>query len=143
MLTRLPLPPFTETTAQKKVKMMEDDWNLQCPKRISLAYAAEATWQFGNTTLQGFHGIFSYLSLTLPIPGLKVKKCMSVHISKRIVADFSYSYQDLFGQLQTGQGSESYEFDTEGKILKQVTTLARKDHTQTDEFASHYRTFSN
>lgn len=45
METKPPLPPFTEETARKKVRMAEDAWNTRDPARVVLVYTEDTRWR--------------------------------------------------------------------------------------------------
>jgi len=45
METTPPLPPFTNETAVRKVRMAEDAWNTRDPDRVVLAYTEETRWR--------------------------------------------------------------------------------------------------
>ena len=45
MQPRPPLPPFTEETANAKVKAAEDAWNTRDPERVAGAYTEDSVWR--------------------------------------------------------------------------------------------------
>ena len=44
-MPRHPVPPFTEETAQKKVRLAEDAWNSRNPQVVALAYTVDSRWR--------------------------------------------------------------------------------------------------
>ena len=43
--TKPPLPPFTEESAIKKVRLAEDAWNSRDPERVSQVYTEDTIWR--------------------------------------------------------------------------------------------------
>ncbi|RYZ48286.1 MAG: DUF1348 family protein [Sphingobacteriales bacterium] len=125
---RPPLPPFTYTTALKKVSMLEEDWNMGCARRLVFAYSKESRWHVGGRVIAGRHAIGDYLASSMSsYSNVKMKKYLSAFISSKIVVTFDLQYQDIFGKWQHTSGSEILEYDPAGHISRQVTTILKNE----------------
>lgn len=45
MESRPPLPPFTQETAIRKVRLAEDGWNTRDAAKVAMAYTADTQWR--------------------------------------------------------------------------------------------------
>ena len=54
-------PPFTLTSALRKVRMAEDAWNSRDPKRVALAYSEDSVWRNRSQFLTGRSEIRRFL----------------------------------------------------------------------------------
>jgi len=52
-MSRAPLPPFTQETAVRKVRLAEDGWNSRDPEKVALAYTEDSRWRNRSEFLQG------------------------------------------------------------------------------------------
>jgi uncharacterized protein len=52
-MRRPPLPPFTESTANEKVRLADDAWNSRDPVRVALPYTADSRWRNRAEFLSG------------------------------------------------------------------------------------------
>ncbi len=66
-MSRPPLPPFTEATAHRKVRLAEDAWNERDPAKVALAYSAGSDWRNRAEFLSGREEIVAYIRSVLPI----------------------------------------------------------------------------
>ena len=55
------LPPFTEETALRKVKLAQDAWNTCDPERVALAYTEDSQWRNRDQFLRGRDAIRTFL----------------------------------------------------------------------------------
>ena len=58
---RLPVPPFTEETARKKIQLAEDAWNSKDPERVAQAYTIDSEWRNRNEFINGRDEIIAFL----------------------------------------------------------------------------------
>ena len=56
------VPPFTEETAIKKVRLAEDAWNTRDPQRVSLAYTVDSRWRNRSEFVNGRDEIVAFLN---------------------------------------------------------------------------------
>ncbi len=61
-MSRPPLPPFTEATAHRKVRLAEDAWNERDPAKVALAYSAGSDWRNRAEFLSGREEIVAFLT---------------------------------------------------------------------------------
>jgi nuclear transport factor 2 (NTF2) superfamily protein len=61
VMSRPPLPPFTNETAAQKARMAEDAWNTRDPARVALAYTTDSRWRNRAEFLQGRAEIEAFL----------------------------------------------------------------------------------
>ena len=62
LVTRPPLPPFTEETARLKVQMAEDAWNSKDPERCAAAYTEDSWWRNRSEFFIGREAIQAFLT---------------------------------------------------------------------------------
>lgn len=60
-MTLLLTPPFTEETANAKVKLAEGLWNTRDPERVVLAYTEDSEWRNREEFLNGREKIRGFL----------------------------------------------------------------------------------
>ena len=58
---RLPIPPCTQETAARKVRMAEDAWNTRDPERVALAYTSDSLWRNRAEFFTGRQAIVQFL----------------------------------------------------------------------------------
>lgn len=124
MEKRLPLPPFTETTAKMKIQLAEDAWNSQDPERISLAYTMDSEWRNRSQFINGRDEIRQFLGDKWKNElQYKLRKTYWAHAENRIAVRFEYEYQDKTGQWYRAYGNENWEFDENGLMQKRYASI--------------------
>ena len=59
--SKLPFPPFDQSTAAQKVRMAEDAWNSKDPEKVSLAYTSDSQWRNRSDFISGRQEIVAFL----------------------------------------------------------------------------------
>ncbi|GHO50997.1 nuclear transport factor 2 family protein [Ktedonospora formicarum] len=113
-------PPFTESTAQAKVKMAEDAWNTRDPEIVVKGYTKDSNWRNRTEFFTGHDEIKAFLRR-------KWEKEKEYHLMKelwcytgnRISVRFEYEWFDAeTGQWMRTHGNEHWEFDDEGLMRR-------------------------
>lgn len=121
---RPPFPPFTQETANEKVRMAEDAWNTRDPERVSLAYTAESVWRNRSQFLTGREAIVQFLQE-------KWNKELEYRLIKelwawqdnRIAVRFAYEWHDDSGNWFRSYGNESWEFADNGLMRRRLASI--------------------
>ena len=121
---RPPFPPFTQETANEKVRMAEDAWNTRDPERVSLAYTAESVWRNRSQFLTGREAIVQFLQE-------KWNKELEYRLIKelwawqdnRIAVRFAYEWRDDSGNWFRSYGNENWEFDENGLMRRRLASI--------------------
>lgn len=115
MISRPPLPPFTEETAKQKVKAAEDAWNTCDPARIVLAYSEDTHWRNRAEFLNGRAEVKAFLERKWSRElDYRLQKNLWAFTGNRIAVRFEYEYHDHAGQWYRAHGNENWEFDEFG-----------------------------
>ncbi len=61
-MARSPVPPFTEETARRKVRLAEDAWNSRDPQTVALAYTEDSRWRNRVEFIEGRAEIEAFLT---------------------------------------------------------------------------------
>jgi nuclear transport factor 2 (NTF2) superfamily protein len=61
-MARPPVPPFTEETARRKVRLAEDAWNSRDPQTVALAYTEDNIWRDRVEFIEGRAEIEAFLA---------------------------------------------------------------------------------
>ena len=61
VISRPPVPPFSEKSATQKVRLAEDAWNSRDPARVVLAYSVESRWRNRSEFIDGRPAIAAFL----------------------------------------------------------------------------------
>jgi hypothetical protein len=97
--SRPPLPPFTEETAQQKVKAAEDAWNTRDPERVALAYTEDSRWRNREEFFKGREAIKEFLRRKWARElDYRLRKEMWCYTANRIAVRFEYESHDESGQ---------------------------------------------
>jgi len=119
MTTRI-LPPFTETTAQAKVKAAEDAWNSRDPERVALAYSVDSQWRNRDEFFTGRKAIKAFLTRKWEKElDYRLMKELWAFTDNRISVRFEYEWREAdTGQWYRTHGNEHWEFDEEGLMRR-------------------------
>lgn len=121
---RLPLPPFSETTAKQKIQLAEDAWNSQDAQRVAKAYTADSQWRNRNQFISGRAEIVAFLTQKWKKEKhYTLKKEYWAHTDNRIAVRFEYEYEDENGQWFRAYGNENWEFDESGLMSKRYASI--------------------
>ncbi len=116
MRQRLPLPPFTKSSALIKVQLAEDAWNSRDPERVAEAYSEDSTWRNREQFFEGRDAIVEFLRKKWALElHYKLKKELWAFMGDRISVRFEYEWQHArSGQWFRTHGNEHWEFDADG-----------------------------
>ncbi len=124
MEQKLPLPPFTQETAQQKVQLAEDAWNSKDPVKVSKAYTIDTEWRNRDTFINGREEVQNFLSDKWKNElHYKLKKELWAFKDNRIAVRFEYEYQNKEGEWYRAYGNENWEFDKNGLMQKRYASI--------------------
>ena len=121
---RPPVPPFTEETAIRKVRMAEDAWNTRDPARVTLAYTPDSRWRNRAEFLQGRAAIAAFLIRKWERElDYRLIKEVWAFTGDRIAVRFAYEWHDDVGTWYRSHGNEQWEFDAEGLMRRREASI--------------------
>ncbi len=121
---RPPLPPFTETTAQQKVKAAEAAWNSRDPERVALAYTEDTEWRNRTDFLNGRAEVVEFLRRKWSRElDYRLEKTLWAYTGNRIAVRFEYEFHDASGQWFRAHGNENWEFDELGYMRRRFASI--------------------
>ena len=121
---RPPLPPFTEDSAHRKVRMAEDAWNSRDPDRVVLAYTEDSRWRNRDRFLQGRTAIHAFLREKWSREhDYRLIKELWAFTEHRIAVRFAYEWHDDGGRWWRSHGNENWEFDERGLMLRRIASI--------------------
>jgi len=122
--TRPPLPPFTQETAQQKVRMAEDAWNSRDPARVSLAYTEDSDWRNRSEFFSGRDAIVEFLTRKWANEnGYRLIKELWAFTGNHISVRFQYEWHDEAGQWFRAYGNEQWEFAEDGRMRRREASI--------------------
>jgi len=99
-------PPFTQETAQQKVKTAQNLWNTQDPDKITKAYTEDSIWRNRSEFAQGHTEIHALLTRKWAAEkNYKLRKELFAFSENKIAVQFWYEYQHVSSPL-TKPGSK-------------------------------------
>ena len=118
------VPPFTEATAIKKVRLAEDAWNSRDPQRVSLAYTPDSRWRNRDRFLAGRAEIVEFLrgKWARELEYRLVKELWAFG-GDRIAVRFAYEYLDPSGAWFRAYGNENWAFDEHGLMRRRHASI--------------------
>jgi nuclear transport factor 2 (NTF2) superfamily protein len=121
---RPPLPPFTEETALRKVRMAEDAWNTRDPEKVSLAYSVDSRWRNRSVFLSGREEIVAFLrgKWAAELEYRLIKELWTFG-PDRIAVRFAYEYRDSSGHWFRAYGNENWQFDEHGYMAARHASI--------------------
>ncbi len=123
-MSRPPLPPFSEGTAVRKVRMAEDAWNTRDPARVVLAYTRDSLWRNRVEFLHGRSEIEAFLARKWSRElDYRLIKELWTFAGSRIAVRFAYEYHDDSGQWFRAYGNENWQFDAEGLMQQRLASI--------------------
>jgi len=124
LVSRAPLPPFTQETALQKVQMAEDAWNTRDPERVSQAYTIDSVWRNRSEFLVGRDAIVNFLRRKWEMElDYHLIKELWVFQGSRIAVRFAYEWHDHEGHWLRSYGNENWEFDENGLMRRRIASI--------------------
>jgi uncharacterized protein len=121
---RPPLPPFSNDTAIRKVRMAEDAWNGRDPQRVALAYTPDSVWRNRAEFPCGRGEIVAFLTRKWAHEiDYRLIKELWAFDGNRISVRFAYEWHDASGQWFRSYGNENWEFDVNGLMQKRFASI--------------------
>lgn len=123
-MTLLLTPPFTEETANAKVKLAEDLWNTRDPERVVLAYTEDSEWRNREEFLNGREKIRGFLQRKWARElDYRLRKSLWGFRANRMAVHFEYEWHDQGGQWYRSYGVELWEFESHGLMRRRVASI--------------------
>jgi nuclear transport factor 2 (NTF2) superfamily protein len=119
-----PLPPFTEETAPKKVRMAEDAWNSRDPDRVIQVYTPDTLWRNRAEFPKGRDEVRAFLARkwARELDYRLIKELWAFH-GDRIAVRFAYEWRDDSGSWFRSYGNENWEFDEHGLMRRRFASI--------------------
>jgi len=132
------VPPFTEETANMKVKAAEALWNTRDPARVALAYTEDAEWRNREEFLHGRAEITAFLERkwTRELDYV-LRKTLWCFNENRISVTFEYESHDAAGQWYRSYGVELWEFALDGRMRRRIASINDAKIAETERRLSH------
>jgi uncharacterized protein len=133
IVSRPPLPPYTQETAAQKARLAEDAWNTREPARVALAYTVDSRWRNRSEFLEGREAIEAFLTRkwVRELDYRLIKEVWAWH-DNHIAVRFAYEWHDDSGQWFRSYGNENWEFDAEGLMQVRIASINDLPIAQTD-----------
>ncbi|MFO1225455.1 DUF1348 family protein [Roseateles sp.] len=124
MLTRPPLPPFTEETARLKVRMAEDAWNTRDPDRVVGVYTEDTVWRNRAEFPVGREQVRGFLQRKWARElDYRLIKGLWAFDGARIAVRFAYEWHDDSGHWFRSYGNENWEFTEAGLMRRRFASI--------------------
>ncbi|MES2370746.1 DUF1348 family protein [Thiobacillus thioparus] len=124
MESKPPLPPFTEETAAKKVRMAEDAWNSRDPGRVALVYTEDTRWRNRAEFPVGREEVRRFLERKWARElDYRLIKELWACTGNRIAVRFAYEWRDDSGQWYRSYGNENWEFNEDGYMMRRFASI--------------------
>jgi nuclear transport factor 2 (NTF2) superfamily protein len=124
VVSRPPLPPFTEDSARAKVQAAEDAWNTRDPQRVALAYTEDSQWRNRSEFISGRDEIERFLSRKWQTElEYKLRKQLWAYMDNRIAVKFEYEWRDRDNQWYRSYGNELWEFADNGLMMRRYASI--------------------
>jgi nuclear transport factor 2 (NTF2) superfamily protein len=123
-MSRPPLPPFTEETAQTKIRAAEDAWNGQDPENIAMAYSQDSAWRNRSEFANGRAEIVELLKRKWERElDYRLIKELWAFDGNRIAVRFVYESRDAENNWYRSFGNENWEFDNDGHMQRRIASI--------------------
>jgi nuclear transport factor 2 (NTF2) superfamily protein len=123
-MSRAPLPPFTQETAVRKVRLAEDGWNSRDPEKVALAYTEDSRWRNRSEFLQGRAAIVAFLARKWARElKYRLVKELWAFAGNRIAVRFAYEWRDESGNWFRSYGNENWEFAEDGLMRLRLASI--------------------
>jgi len=121
---RPPLPPFSLETAERKVRLAEDNWNSRDPERVSLGYTVDSYWRNRAEFITGRAEIVRFLTRKWKRElDYRLVKELWAFRENRIAVRFAYEWHDESGNWFRSYGNENWEFDEHGLMRLRLASI--------------------
>ena len=120
----MPVPPFDEAGARKKVQAAEDAWNTRDPDRVAAAYTPDSQWRNRDEFLVGRDEIVAFLTRKWQREhDYALRKSLWTFGGNRIAVRFQYEWHDEAGRWWRSYGNENWEFDQGGYMSRREASI--------------------
>jgi len=124
METKPPVPPFSEESARKKVRMAEDAWNTRDPDRVVLVYTPDTRWRNRAEFPVGRDEVHQLLTRKWARElDYRLIKELWACAGNRIAVRFAYEWHDDSGQWFRSYGNENWEFNEHGFMQRRFASI--------------------
>ena len=124
METKPPLPPFTEETAVKKVRMAEDAWNTRDPDKVILVYTENTVWRNRSEFPKGREEVRQFLARKWAKElDYRLIKELWIYSGNRIAVRFAYEWHDDSHHWYRSYGNENWEFNEHGFMQRRFASI--------------------
>ncbi|WP_127558444.1 DUF1348 family protein [Nioella ostreopsis] len=132
-MSRPPLPPFTEDSAKKKVRLAEDGWNSRDPAKVALAYTSDSRWRNRVEFPVGRAEIEAFLARKWAREmEYRLIKELWAFAGNRIAVRYAYEYRDDSGQWFRAYGNENWEFAEDGLMAHRHASINERPICEED-----------
>jgi hypothetical protein len=122
--TRPPVPPFTQESAAKKVRMAEDAWNTRDPDRVVLVYTEDTRWRNRAEFPCGRAQVREFLQRKWAKElDYRLIKELWANTGNRIGVRFAYEWHDDSGHWYRSYGNENWEFNELGLMMRRFASI--------------------
>ncbi len=124
MDARPPIPPFTEETAIRKIRLAEDAWNTRDPDRVASVYTEDTRWRNRAEFPEGREQVRAFLKRKWAKElDYRLIKELWAYTGNRIAVRFAYEWHDDSGQWFRSYGNENWEFDQNGLMMRRFASI--------------------
>uniref|UniRef100_A0A7S2WIU4 DUF1348 domain-containing protein n=1 Tax=Eucampia antarctica TaxID=49252 RepID=A0A7S2WIU4_9STRA len=124
MITRPPLPPFTEETATQKVRLAEDGWNSRDASKVALAYTVDTKWRNRSTFVNSREEAQAFLEQKwIKEQDYRLIKELWAFTENRIAVRYAYEWKDNNANWFRSYGNENWEFDENGLMMNRFASI--------------------
>ncbi|OAK98253.1 DUF1348-domain-containing protein [Phaeosphaeriaceae sp. SRC1lsM3a] len=130
-------PPFTQETAQAKVKKAQDLWNTQNPEKIALAYTPDSIWRNRASFIVGTAAIEELLTKKWQKEkNYRLRKELFAFKDNKIAVQFWYEFQDAHDGMKWKRcyGLEDWTFAEDGRMRKRQMSGNDVDISEADRW---------
>lgn len=121
---RPPLPPFTQETAIRKVRLAEDAWNSRDPEAVAQAYTPASRWRNRDSFITGRAEIVEFLTGKWSRElDYRLVKQLWAFAGNRIAVRFAYEWRDAEGRWFRSHGNENWAFDADGLMSERHASI--------------------
>jgi nuclear transport factor 2 (NTF2) superfamily protein len=119
-----PLPPFTQDSAEQKVRMAEDAWNSRDPARVALVYTEDTVWRNRAEFPVGSEQVKTFLQRKWARElDYRLIKELWAFTDSRIAVRFAYEWHDDSGRWYRSYGNENWEFNALGYMQRRFASI--------------------
>lgn len=124
MSTRPPLPPFTQESASRKVRLAEDGWNSRDAAKVALAYSEDTRWRNRSTFVSNRQEAAEFLSAKwIKELDYRLIKELWAYSENRIAVRYAYEWHDDSGNWFRSYGNENWDFDENGLMRRRYASI--------------------